>query len=142
MAYKFNQILLLTGLYFIISSFFALISSSFNLLFALFFPIFLIFIIGLTVFKQLSWTTNLKQKFPNIVFLLNILGAYTVVYFVIKILEVILQYMNKQGILTPMYSIYEEWGEPAKAVIDILFFTVFVVALFIILVRSLKNKDK
>ncbi len=44
--------------------------------------------------------------------------------------------MNEQGLLTSAYSIYEEWGEPASAVIDILFFAVFVVALFIILVRS------
>lgn len=139
MAYKFNQMLLLTGLYFIVSSFFALISSSFNLLFALFFPIFLIFIIGLTVFKQLSWTTNLTRKFPNIVLLLNVLGVYTVVQFIINLSGMILQYMNEQETLTSIYSIYEEWGEPVKAVIDILFFIVFVVALFIILVRSLKK---
>lgn len=139
MAYKFNQMLLLTGLYFIVSSFFALISSSFNLLFALFFPIFLIFIIGLTVFKQLSWTTNLTQKFPNIALLLNVLGVYAVVQFIINLSGMILQYMNEQETLTSIYSIYEEWGEPVKAVIDILFFIVFVVALFIILVRSLKK---
>lgn len=139
MAYKFNQMLLLTGLYFIVSSFFALISSSFNLLFALFFPIFLIFIIGLTVFKQLSLTTNLTQKFPNITLLLNVLGVYTVVQFIINLSGMILQYMNEQETLTSIYSIYEEWGEPVKAVIDILFFIVFVVALFIILVRSLKK---
>lgn len=139
MSSKLNQILVLSGLYFIISSFLGLINSSFNSLFALAFPVFLIFIISLTLLRQLSWVRSLTKKFPNIFLLLNVLGIYTVVYFIINIIGIVLQYMNEQGLLTSVYSIYEEWGEPARAVIDILFFAVFVVALFIILVRSLKK---
>lgn len=139
MGLKLNQILVSSGLYFIISSFLGLINSSFNSLFALAFPVFLIFIISLTLLKQLSWVRSLTKKFPNIFLLLNVLGIYTVVYFIINIIGIVLQYMNEQGLLTSVYSIYEEWGEPAGAVIDILFFAVFIVALFIILVRSLKK---
>lgn len=136
---KLNQILVSSGLYFIVSSFFALISSSFNLLFALFFPVFLVFIISLTLLKRLSCVQNLTKKNPNIVLLLNVLGIYTIVYFIINIIGTVLQYMNEQGRLTSVYSIYEDWGEPIGAVIDILFFAVFVATLFIILVRSLKK---
>lgn len=139
MSSKLNQILVSSGLYFIISSFLGLINSSFNSLFALAFPVFLIFIISLTLLKQLSWVRSLTKKFPNIFLLLNVLGIYTVVYFIINIIGIVLQYMNEQGLLTSVYSIYEEWGEPASAVIDILFFAVFIVALFTILVRSLKK---
>lgn len=139
MSSKLNQILVSSGLYFIISSFLGLINSSFNSLFALAFPVFLIFIISLILLKQLSWIRSLTKKFPNIFLLLNVLGIYTVVYFIINIIGIVLQYMNEQGLLTSVYSIYEEWGEPASAVIDILFFAAFIVALFIILVRSLKK---
>lgn len=139
MSSKLNQILVSSGLYFIISSFLGLINSRFNSLFALAFPVFLIFIISLTLLKQLSWVRSLIKKFPNIVLLLNVLGIYTVVYFIINVIGIVLQYMGERGLLTSVYSIYEEWGEPASAAIDILFFAVFVVAFFIILVRSLKK---
>lgn len=139
MSSKLNQILVSSGLYFIISSFLGLINSSFNSLFALAFPVFLIFIISLTLLKQLSWVNSLTKKYPNIFLLLNVLGIYTVVYFIINIIGIVLEYMNEQGLLTLVYSIYEEWEEPAGAVIDILFFAVFIVALFIVLVRSLKK---
>ncbi len=62
MSSKLNQILVLSGLYFIISSFLGLINSSFNSLFALAFPVFLIFIISLTLLKQLSWVRSLTKK--------------------------------------------------------------------------------
>lgn len=139
MRQKLNQILVIGGLYFIISSFIMLINNSFNPLFAVIFPIFLIFIICLTIFKQVSWVTNLTKKFSNIVLLLNILGTYTIVYFVINLLGTILQYINEQGLLTSTHLFYEEWGEPINAGIDILFFGAFIVTLFIILIRKLKK---
>lgn len=139
MRQKLNQILVIGGLYFIISSFIMLINHSFNPLLAVIFPIFLIFIIGLTIFKQVSWVTNLTKNFSNIVLLLNILGTYTIVYFVINLLGTILQYINEQGLLTSTHLFYEEWGEPINAVIDILFFGAFIVTLFIILIRKLKK---
>lgn len=139
MAYKFNQILVLSGLYFIISLFFSLISSGLNQLFALIFPIFLISIIGLTLFKRVFWVVSLARKVPNLVLLLNVLGAYAIIYFVVNVLEAILKYMNEQGLLTSIYAMYEEWVEPMNAVIDILFFAAFIIAPFIILIRKLKK---
>lgn len=139
MAYKFNQILVLSGLYFIISLFFSLISSDLNQLFALIFPIFLISIIGLTLFKRVFWVASLARKVPNLVVLLNVLGAYAIIYFVVNVLGAILKYMNEQGLLTSIYAMYEEWGEPMNAVIDILFFAAFIIATFIILIRKLKK---
>lgn len=139
MGYRLNQLFVLSGLFFIISSFFTLISSSFKLLFAFSFPIYLIFIVGLILFKPLSWVSKLTKEFPNIALLLNVLGIYTIVYFVVNFLGIVLEYFNECGLLVSINTVYGEWNEPFSALVDILFFVVIVVSLIIIMVRKFKR---
>lgn len=140
MKNKLSQILLLCGLYFIISSFFGLISNHFNSLFAIIFPVFFIFVITLTLVRLVNWVKRIKEKLPNIALLLNILGAYTIIYFIINLFGMLIQYINSNGQRNTIYSIYEEWGELIIAAIDIVFFTVFITALFVILIKKLIKK--
>lgn len=87
-------------------------------------------------FKQFSWVEKLSKKVPNIVFLLKILGVYIFIYFFTNISGIILRYLDERGFSLGLYSIYEEWGEPVNAVIDIVFFFVLVIALLVILIKN------
>ncbi len=134
--YRFNQILILSGLYYVVSSFFILANGNLNKAVACCFPIFLSIIIALMFFKQFSWVEKLSKKVPNIVFLLKILGVYIFIYFFTNISGIILRYLDERGFSLGLYSIYEEWGEPVNAVIDIVFFFVLVIALLVILIKN------
>lgn len=140
MKNKLSQILLLCGLYFIISSFFGLISNHFNFLFAIIFPVFFIFVITLTLVGLVNWVKRIKEKLPNITLLLNVLGTYTIVYFAINLFGMLMQYINSNGQWNALYSFYEEWGELIIAATDIVFFAVFITVLFIILIKKLIKK--
>ncbi len=47
-----------------------------------------------------------------------------------------MRYLDERGFSLGLYSIYEEWGEPVNAVIDIVFFFVLVIALLVILIKN------
>ncbi len=65
---------------------------------------------------------KLSKKFLTLFFLLKILGVYIFIYFSTNISGMILRYLDERGLSLGLYSIYEEWGEPVNAVIDIVFF--------------------
>ena len=86
---KCNQILILSGGYFIISSALGMINYGVHQIFAIVFPLFLLVVGISSIFVEFGWVVDFREKYPSISLLLKILGIYTIIFFLFNILNAI-----------------------------------------------------
>ena len=96
---KCNQILILSGGYFIISSVLGMINYGVYQIFTIVFPLFLLVVGISSIFVKFGWVMDFRKKYPSISLLLKILGLYTIIFFLFNI-------FNAIGIFSDFYQIY------------------------------------
>ena len=75
---------------------------------------------------------NFREKYPSISLLLKILGLYTIIFFLLNILNAI-------GLFSDFYQIY---GDLANGVIDFIFLLSLILALIFIFINKAKGVIK
>ena len=128
MKSKMLQILTLCGGFFIISSVLSMISYILQQICAVIFPIFLIIIVLLCIMSKLSRVTNFQIKYPDLTLLLNVLGGYVLIYFLLNI------------IVIPLLSDISDYMALIDVAISFGFIVSVFITLLIILVRTVKRK--
>lgn len=128
MKSKMLQILTLCGGFFIISSVLSMISYILQQICAVIFPIFLIIIVLLCIMSKLSRVTNFQIKYPDLTLLLNVLGGYVLIYFLLNI------------IVIPLLSDISDYMALIDVAISFGFIVSVFITLLIILVRTVKQK--
>ena len=128
MKSKILQILTLCGGFFIISSVLSMISYILQQICAVIFPIFLIIIVLLCIMSKLSRVTNFQIKYPNLTLLLNVMGGYVLIYFLLNI------------IVIPLLSDISDYMALIDGAISFGFIVSVFISLLIILVRTVKRK--
>ena len=131
---KCNQILILSGGYFIISSALGMINYGVHQIFTIVFPLFLLVVGISSIFVKFGWVVDFREKYHSISLLLKILGLYTIIFFLFNILNAI-------GLFSDFYQIY---GDLANGVIDFIFLLSLILALIFIFINKAKGilKDK
>lgn len=134
-----TQVFVLCGLYFIISSFLGIFVGGISHFSALVFLLFLPGVVVITIFKSFSFVATLKDKYPSLTILLNILGVYVVIYFIRNLLGILGEALCENKILNCQVREYAEWEEFLAAMIDIVFFMILMLSLIFILVRKISE---
>ncbi len=131
---KCNQILILVGGYFIISSALEVINNGFHHIVAVVFPLFLLIVGISSIFIEFGWVVDFRKEYPSISLLLKILGLYAIIFFLFNIL-------NEIGIFSNFYQVY---GDFANGLVDFVFLLIFIFALIFIFINKFKSvlKDK
>lgn len=131
---KCNQILILSGGYFIVSSALGMINYGVHQIYTIVFPLFLLVVSISSIFVKFGWVVDFREKYPSISLLLKILGLYTIIFFLFNILNAI-------GLFSDFYQIY---GDLANGVIGFIFLLSFILALIFIFINKAKGilKDK